>query len=70
MNTVKGQFVKSVTVVDPDTGNEVEVEIWKDPESGAMVGIDSSWLENYEGMYSPFNHGTFILLAARKPLGL
>ena len=42
MNTAK--FVKEITIVDPDTGNNVEMEIWKH-EAGGIFGIDSSFLD-------------------------
>lgn len=54
--TTKGTFVKLVMVIDPDTGNEVGVEIYK-LEGGGMVGIDSSYVETLETIYSPFDKG-------------
>jgi hypothetical protein len=41
----KANFIKEVTVTDPDTGGEVQVSIFKDSSSGAMFGIDSSYIE-------------------------
>ena len=46
-------YVLHITVIDPDTQNSVDVEIFKDSESGAMVGIDNSWPREY--IYSPYN---------------
>jgi len=42
MNTAK--FVKEITVVDPDTGGDVQMEVWKH-EGGGMFAIDSSYLD-------------------------
>jgi hypothetical protein len=44
MKTNKATFVTEVKVVDPDTGNEIEVEIWKH-QNGGMFGMDSSYLD-------------------------
>ena len=38
------QFVKVVNVIDPDTGGEVELEVYKH-ENGGMFAMDSSYLE-------------------------
>lgn len=47
--------ISRVKVIDPDTKNEVEVTILK-LETGGMIGIDSSFLENTdEDVYSPFD---------------
>jgi len=55
----KGTFVKKVIVVDPDTGSDVELDIFK-LEGGGMVGIDSSYLDTEEPIYSPFDNGVEI----------
>lgn len=47
VETINSKFVQGVTVTDPDTFNEVEVEIRK-METGAMVGLDGSWLEQFD----------------------
>ena len=45
----KAILITEVTVIDPQSGGCVEVTIFKDPESGGMFGIDSSFLEqNFE----------------------
>lgn len=50
-------FVKVITVVDPDTGDEIEVEIRK-METGSMIGIDGSYLDQDVGpVYSPYDKG-------------
>jgi hypothetical protein len=60
-------FVKQVdlvTVIDPDTDAPVDVTIYKDPLSGAMIGVDASWVATEQSVtlgerdgafYSPFN---------------
>jgi hypothetical protein len=47
-------FVKEVTVRDPETGSDVEVEIWKDNNTDGMFGIDSSYLDQIGEHYNPF----------------
>ena len=42
MNTAK--FVKEITVQDPDTGGDVEMEVYKH-QGGGMFAIDSSYLD-------------------------
>jgi len=57
MSKINTKFVKSITVTDPDTGGEVEIEIRK-LDTGAMVGIDGSYLEQDVGaVYSPYDKG-------------
>jgi len=42
MNNAK--FVKEITVIDPDSKGEVQMEIYKH-ENGGMFAVDSSYLE-------------------------
>jgi hypothetical protein len=42
MNNAK--FVKEITVIDPDSKGEVQMEVYKH-ESGGMFAVDSSYLE-------------------------
>ena len=52
---IKSKFVQVIDVVDPDTGVIVEIEIRK-LATGAMVGIDGSYLEQEVGdVYSPYD---------------
>lgn len=48
--------IRTVEVVDPDTNNYVEVSIYKDDVSGAMIGVDSSWPR--ATINNPYNEGT------------
>ena len=58
MDPLKAKYVKFIEVTDPDTGAEVELEVYKDPESGAMFAIDSTFLEQVRQVIpSPFNPG-------------
>ena len=51
MNTAK--YVTEITVKDPDTGNDVEMEVYKH-ENGGMFAIDSSYLDqNFEDGTNP-----------------
>jgi hypothetical protein len=62
MSKIQTKFVQIVTVIDPDTNLEVEVEIRK-LESGGMVGIDGSWLEQDVGpVYSPYDKNVVLLI--------
>jgi hypothetical protein len=50
-----------VTVTDPDTQLEVDVAIYKE-ESGAMVGVDASYVEQDIGpVMSPVCNGVLEL---------
>lgn len=50
-------YVTSVNVVDPDSKAIVNVIIAK-METGGMIGIDASFLENTEeNVYSPYDKG-------------
>lgn len=56
--SIKGKFVKSITVFDEDSRAEVQVYIYK-LETGGMIGIDESFLANTdEPVYSPYDVGT------------
>lgn len=53
--SINTKQISRVKVIDPDTKNEVEVTILK-LETGGIIGIDSSFLENTdEDVYSPFD---------------
>lgn len=52
--STKGTFVKLVMVTDPETGGEVGIEIYK-LSNGGMVGLDSSYVDTEETIYSPFD---------------
>ncbi len=55
---IPSKFVKTITVKDPDTGNDIEVEIRK-LATGGMMGVDASYLEQEVGpVYSPFDFGS------------
>ncbi len=63
-----GKFVMEITVPDPDTGEPIAVEIWKDPESGGLFGVDASFLDQVreDGIPSPFNAETRLRLPAEE----
>ena len=51
-------YLKTITVIDPDSQHPVELAVYKDAVSGAMVGIDGSFLINTdEPIYSPYDVG-------------
>ena len=66
MNTAK--TISVVTVVDPDSMNEVEVIMFKHNESGSIFGVDSSYLDQcFEDeveptIQDPFNEGEIVIL--------
>jgi hypothetical protein len=57
MDLQQANFVTEVTVVDPDTGGDVKVAIFKHQGTGGMFGIDASYLdqtfEDNESMIIP-----------------
>ncbi len=62
-NTVT--FIEEILTTDPDSGGEVAVSLFKDPVSGGIFGIDSSFIDKmYEehedsiqpAFYEPFNN--------------
>jgi hypothetical protein len=54
MTITETKYVASVTVLDPDTGNPVEMEIRK-CDHGGMVGIDGSALMQDLDLFDPYN---------------
>lgn len=52
---IKGKFIQTITVTDPDSKLPVEVDIFK-LQTGGIVGIDASFISNTdEPIYSPFD---------------
>lgn len=54
---IEAIFIQEIKVIDPETKGEVEVEIWKDPVSGGIFGLDASFLEQIteQVIPSPFD---------------
>ena len=44
MSILKAKFVREITVIDPDTKNPIELDVFKH-EGGGMFAIDSSFLD-------------------------
>lgn len=66
----KAFFIKTITVKDPDTLAPVELEVYKDEESGGLFAIDSSYLDQVllkkgDGIPSPFNKSKILHLIDR-----
>lgn len=58
-------YVQVIVVNDPDTNALVEMEVYKDEDSGAMFAIDSSFLEQVtDEIPSPFNKNQMIKLVS------
>lgn len=58
MSIPKADFIKEVTVIDPATNAPVDIAIYKDLDSGAMFGVDSSYivtLSDDDPVSNPFN---------------
>lgn len=54
---MKAIYVNTVIITDPDTGNEVSVQIFKE-ESGGMFGVDASYLQDDDAeVNSVFGNG-------------
>ena len=52
-----GKLIDSVTAIDPHSGEEVKVAIYL-LTTGAMVGVDESFLENTDNpIWSPYDLG-------------
>lgn len=47
VETINSKFIQTVSVTDPDSGGQVEIEIRK-LDNGAMIGFDGSWLEQFD----------------------
>lgn len=61
MSYPKATFIKTITIKDPDNGSEVELEIHKDPEAGAIFAVESDYVGEMEGnVNSPYG-GTLYL---------
>lgn len=61
MKRVTAIYVSDITVTDPQTQLPIELEVFKDPESGAMFAIDASFTEQIANVVpSMFNKGTKI----------
>lgn len=65
---VEGVFIRAVMVTDPDSKWDVKVEIWKDPVSGGMFGIDASFLDHTDRkcIVSPFDKNVTLRLSEPK----
>jgi len=62
MYQIASKHVKTVTVIDPDSKGEVEVEIRK-METGGMVGFDGSWLQQHdENPFSPYDENAVVVV--------
>jgi hypothetical protein len=58
---VKAIFVTQIMVKDPDSGGEVELEVWKDPSSGGLVAYDTSFMDQVDDRFeSPYNKGIIL----------
>jgi hypothetical protein len=66
--TVEAIFIQEITVVDPDSKGAVEVEIWKDPVTGGIFGIDASFLDHTDRKFvvSPFDKKVVLRLPEPK----
>lgn len=63
MEEQKAIFATTLTVDDPETKKPIELEIWKDPSSGAMFGIDATYLDQIsDAIRSPFNEDVRLVL--------
>jgi hypothetical protein len=63
MKSVMTKWIGTIRVIDPDTGNLVEVELRK-LESGGIVGLDGSYLHDLaddEQPNNPYDDGKIIV---------
>ena len=53
---VKTIYIGEISVIDPDSKLEVHLGVYKDTQSGGIVAIDSSFLEQTDQeVISPFS---------------
>lgn len=52
---MKTKYISTITVTDPDSKLPVEVEIRKVIETGALIGLDASFLELEVSVFSPYD---------------
>ena len=45
MHTTSAEFVKEISVKDPDSKQFVEMSVFKHNQSGGMFAVDSSYLD-------------------------
>jgi len=65
---IAAKFVKEITVTDPDSGGDVEVELWKDPDTGGIFGVDSSFLDQVrDEVPCPFDRDAVMVLETPPP---
>ncbi len=56
LETLKARRVTIINVTDPLTGEEIELRVFKDPESLALFAVESSYLDNVETIIvCPYN---------------
>jgi hypothetical protein len=56
MKTIKCIYISETVVIDPDSGEDVTLEIWKDPSSGSIFAVDASFVDQVRStMPSPYN---------------
>ena len=58
MKSIKCIYINETTVIDPDSGGEVTLEVWKDPSSGSIFAVDASFVDQIRSTVpSPYNTG-------------
>ena len=41
----KAEYVKDVEVIDPDTDDYVNMEVWRDPGTGRLFALEAEFME-------------------------
>jgi len=64
LRMVAARFAGDISVMDPETGDEVELVVFKDPISGGMFAIDFTYLDQIEpdSIPSPFDPTVRLIL--------
>lgn len=47
--------ISELCVVDPDSGGDVHIEVWKDNTTDGIFALDSSFIEQVDNFYNPFS---------------
>lgn len=69
MNTAK--FVTEITVIDPDSGLPVEIDVFKHEGSGGMFAVDASYLDQcFDDDTDPVINDVFSTVTKKTTIGL
>lgn len=60
---IVAKYLTQVTIIDPEKGEDTVIEIYRDPISHGVFGIDESYIDQVDNeIPSPFNKNVTLLL--------